>query len=256
MQKIVLFIEPNAFANVFPFATPSKIGNLFMNRFSIDEDERSEILKIYELNLDSMSEWIYPIEGMKFREIIDDGVKTACNFGNNDLLTHFIFCSHFLVLSGCYRQLKDVILTKMGKYGMQSSILTLLDIERKNLITKEKMKAAYKGKLKNDEDWAYYEGSINDDLESFLNIIQQRELCLFKYAVECFHLPKLSKDELKLVEEKNREHMMTYWYKWNADVDQEEMKKSDSKDKYVHTQCLRWTVHLDASSASNDSKVL
>ena len=45
MQKIVLFIEPAAEA----WNTPSKIGNLFMNRFGIDEDAKHEILKIYHL---------------------------------------------------------------------------------------------------------------------------------------------------------------------------------------------------------------
>ena len=45
MQKIVLFIEPSGNA----FETPLKIGNLFMNRFAVDEDAASEILKIFEL---------------------------------------------------------------------------------------------------------------------------------------------------------------------------------------------------------------
>ena len=45
MQKIVLFIEPAVKA----YDTPSKIGNLFMNRFGIDEDAKHEILKIYHL---------------------------------------------------------------------------------------------------------------------------------------------------------------------------------------------------------------
>ena len=45
MQKIVLFIEPNERAH----ETPLKIGNLFMNRFAVDEDAASEILKIFEL---------------------------------------------------------------------------------------------------------------------------------------------------------------------------------------------------------------
>ena len=44
-QKIVLFIEPAVKA----WSTPSKIGNLFMNRFGIDEDAKHEILKIYHL---------------------------------------------------------------------------------------------------------------------------------------------------------------------------------------------------------------
>ena len=42
-QKIVLFIEPAEIA----WHTPSKIVNLFMNRFGVDEDANHEILKIY-----------------------------------------------------------------------------------------------------------------------------------------------------------------------------------------------------------------
>ena len=45
MQKIVLFIEPQEFKH----STPLKIGNLFMNRFGIDEDGSHEILKVYHL---------------------------------------------------------------------------------------------------------------------------------------------------------------------------------------------------------------
>ena len=56
-QKIVLFIEPTENA----YNKPSKIGNLFINRFAIDEDAKNEILKIYQLEntlwdlLDSLS---------------------------------------------------------------------------------------------------------------------------------------------------------------------------------------------------------
>ena len=45
MQGIVLFIEPHDDA----FHTPFKIGNLFMNRFAIDEDAGFEILNVLEL---------------------------------------------------------------------------------------------------------------------------------------------------------------------------------------------------------------
>ena len=47
-QKIVLFIEPSYKA----YENHSKIGNLFMNRFAIDEDANNEILKIYQLEND------------------------------------------------------------------------------------------------------------------------------------------------------------------------------------------------------------
>ena len=45
MQKIILFIEPNDDA----FMTPAKIGDIFMNRFAIDENASCEILKKFEL---------------------------------------------------------------------------------------------------------------------------------------------------------------------------------------------------------------
>ena len=45
MQKFALFIEPFDEA----WFTPLKIGNLFMNRFAVDEDAAFEILKIFEL---------------------------------------------------------------------------------------------------------------------------------------------------------------------------------------------------------------
>ena len=49
-QKIVLFIEPFDDACL----TPLKIGNLFMNRFAVEEDAASEILKILELEKTSL----------------------------------------------------------------------------------------------------------------------------------------------------------------------------------------------------------
>ena len=95
-------------------------------------------------------------------------------------------------------KLKEIILTKMRKYGIQSSLLTMFWIQRLNLVTKEKIKKAAEGKLKNDEEWENYDGSINDDLESFLiNLQNQKEV---KYeSVESFFTPKLTNEELKLI---------------------------------------------------------
>ena len=50
MQKIILFVEPTDDA----FMTPAKVGNMFINRFAIDENSASEILNIFELAKTSM----------------------------------------------------------------------------------------------------------------------------------------------------------------------------------------------------------
>jgi len=143
----------------------------------------------------------------------------------------------------------------MRKYGIQSSILTMLNMLRYYLVTKEKVKKAYKGELKNDEDWEDYEGSINDDLEKFfINLQNQKEVK--KEGVLSFFTPKLTNEEFKLVQKGNKEHLETYaeyFVNGNPDVDVEEMKKSDSKSKYVHGRCHRWTISLTLDEADSET---
>ena len=65
MHKIVIFIETTSAA----YETPTKIGNIFMNRVAIDEDAEVEILKIcyLEHNLfESTNSNFTPEEGLDF----------------------------------------------------------------------------------------------------------------------------------------------------------------------------------------------
>ena len=120
-------------------------------------------------------------------------------------------------------------------------------MERKNLITKEKQKQAYLGKLKHDWDWSYYGGSINDDLESLVTRLQDHNLTKNETAYS-FFLPKLTDAELKLVQQKDEKHLDSYAHAY-PDINTEEMKKSDSRDKYVHCVCSRMTRVLTLDSA-------
>ena len=189
-------------------------------------------------------------------DVIDNGVKCISDFGEDDLMPHFIYCGfEYFVYKEQTRKLRRMFLTKMRKYGIQSSILTMLYMRRLKLVTKEKVKKAAEGKLKNEPAWA--KESINDHLERFLiNLQKQKEV---KYEhVYSFFTPKLTNEELKLVEEANKEHLKTYLL-WeddvnglNPDVDVEEMKKSDSKSKYVHGRCWRKTIPLTLATEKSD----
>ena len=110
--------------------------------------------------------------------------------------------------------------------------------------------------MKNDFDWKYDEGSINDDLEEFfINLRNQKEVK--EEEVFSFFTPKLTNEELKLVQEGNEEHLKTYWDYYdgkNPDVDVEEMKKSDSKSKYVHGGCLRKTIPLRLDTSEDEDQ--
>ena len=147
----------------------------------------------------------------------------------------------------------------MKKFGIQSSMLTMFYMHRRYLITKEKVKEASEGKLKDEFEWKDEQLSINDDLEMFLaNILNCRRIAkelkprsegkrMVEENVYSFFTPKLTEEELKLVEDKNEDHLKTYRYYdggYNPDVSAEEMKKSDSKSKYVHARCRRLTYSL------------
>ena len=72
-------------------------------------------------------------------------------------------------------------------------------------------------------------------------------------------MPKLTEKELELVEEKNELHLATYfrqYLKRNPDVDPGEMKRSDSRSKYVHGQCLRETIHLTIESNTRKKYII
>ena len=184
-----------------------------------------------------------------FLDIIDAGVKTMVYFGTNNMMPHFIYCNHGFASSfdGGFQNLTGIILRIMREYGIQSSILTTVSMDRLRIITKEKAKQVAEGKLKNEYYWRHYKGSINDDLDLFINNLQNSNE-VDDEDVQSFCTPKLTKEELKLVEEKNKEYMMTYLSEFDADVDVGEMKNSDSKDKYVHFYCRRTTVNLTLES--------
>ena len=141
----------------------------------------------------------------------------------------------------------------MRKYGIQTAILTMLCMYRKNLVIKEKVKRVSEGKLKNESEWEDYEESIHDDLETYFENLQGRNE-IKNEVVRSFFLPKLTEEEQRMVEEKNKLQLATYYHYYfhkNPDVRPEEMKLSDSKSKFVHGRCLRITEHLALESTKD-----
>ena len=167
-------------------------------------------------------------------------------------MPHFIYCGeHYGQFqwgdnSTTSAKLKDIILTKMRKFGIQSSIVSHLHMMRLRLVTKEKAKKGQNGEMRDDEGRVYNAGSINDDLERFLrNLQNQTEVK--EEVVRSFFTPKLTNEEMKLVQEGNRKHLSSYVDTFNyenPDVGFEEMEQSNSNSKYVHGFCWRRTFPL------------
>ena len=183
------------------------------------------------------------IKELNDANIIDTGMKSILDFEKEELVPHFIYCGlHYFWIE---KRLKEIFLAKMEQYGVKFAILTRLTMWRRHLVTKETVKKAYQGKLKNDLDWKQYKGSIHDDLETFFNNLQDRKKII--EVVLSFFTPKLTEEELKLVEKRNEQHLSTYIDYFdgnNPDVDVEEMKKSDSPSKFVKAACWRETTLL------------
>ena len=182
---------------------------------------------------------------------IDAGVKFISDFQAADVIVHFIYCGYLqLIREESRNRLEEIFRTKMKTCGIKSAILTKLGMWRQELVTKEKVKQAYEGKLKNEKGWRIYEGSIHDDLETFFVDLQNQKK-IKNETVLSFFTPKLTEKELKLVQEKNVQHLVTYSKHFigrDPDVDAEEMKKSDSKSKYVKGTCRRDTTRLALES--------
>jgi len=113
-------------------------------------------------------------------------------------------------------------------------MVTKIHLERMELITKEKMESYCKG------EWPEKD-SVNDDLESFFENIR-----LGKEPDEdviTYFLPKLTKEELKLVERRDTSYLETFYMDrfGKADVDETEMMLSESDSKYLYGYSWRET---------------
>ena len=90
----------------------------------------------------------------------------------------------------------------------------------------------------------YAKLSVNDDLESLFRDLQLGSKP--DDSVPTYFLPKLTKKELKLVERKDSNYFRKFWYKESAvDVDENEMKASESDSKYVHVWGNRTTSMIE-----------
>ena len=141
--------------------------------------------------------------------------------------------------------LRSFILKGMKKNNIKTVMVTRINMRRWNLITKERMENFCNGK-------EYEKDSVNDDLENLLNDIQ-----LYNEPdghVYTYFLPKLTREELGLVERKDEDFMKTFGEGMDADVDKAEMMLSESDSKFVRGWGRRETFTIENSLAEELSE--
>ena len=148
---------------------------------------------------------------------------------------HFVYAGRYY---SDYNEdvLRSFILKGMKKNNIKKVMVTRIHMWRDKLITKESMENFCNGK-EDEKD------SVNDDLENLFNDIQ-----LGKEPdddVYTYFLPKLTREELGLVERKDEDFMKTFGYGMDADVDKAEMMLSESDSKFVYGWGRRRTFTIE-----------
>ena len=151
-------------------------------------------------------------------------IESALRTNSKKLETHFVFASHYYFREDTFR---SFILDGMKKYKIKPVMVTIIDMWRSRLITKEAMDNICKRQV-----------SVYDDLDSLFE-----DLRLGKQPLEhalTFFLPKLTEEELKAVERKDPTYLETLFHplKNYAVKLEAQMKLSESDSKFV--KALGW----------------
>ena len=156
------------------------------------------------------------------------------------LKTHFVYAGDYYAVDYNVSKLNTLILKGIKKYNIRKAMLTIISMSRLSLITKEGMEDKCMDK---DEE----RQSINDDLESLFQDLQLGSEP--DYFVSTYFLPKLTEEELKLVERDDSTYTRTFLNR--TDLDENEMKASVSDSKYVNTFCERETFAIENPSLNS-----
>ena len=128
-------------------------------------------------------------------------------------------------------------------------MVTNIDMWRTKLITKEEWQEKYYGRnIKGDTARVSIKGdtnrnySVNDDLESFFEDLRLR--IEPNETVEFNFLPRLTEEEMELVERKDTSYLASFIFN-NPDVIEADMKLSESDSKFVEGRGWRKTFTIE-----------
>ena len=153
---------------------------------------------------------------------------------------------HFVFAVGCYTTIyRDAMrLSSFIHDGMKQMrnieevMVTVLNMKRVRLITNEAMTTK-----------AIKEVSITDDLQSLfedLRLGKERAEWIHGLIFFTYFLPKLTDEEMRLVDRKDTSYFETFSFA-DPDVDEAEMKLSESDSKFLHGRGSRSTFTISRS---------
>ena len=163
-------------------------------------------------------------------EVIDSAFeKIVDNQKTKKLKIHFLFALNLSIINN-ESLCRSIVLKAMKKYKIRSVMATVICMEKNLLITTEDIEDRCVGR------------TFNDDLESAFDDLRFGKKP--DEFADTYFLPKLTHQELKLVERKDLRYMKSFSYGENADVPEAKMKLSESDSKFVYAFGIRETFSI------------
>ena len=138
----------------------------------------------------------------------------------------------------------------MKKYQIKTVMMSIIYMKKNRLITKEKMISYCKGENE------IHQMSINDDLEAMFEDLKLGERP--SYSNQTYFLPKLTEHEMALAETADKNYFQTFYDgvygAKNPDVNEDEMRMSESKSKFIHGDCQRKTYRIGINVWERNTK--
>ena len=242
MQNLIFLTEPPSDA----WNTSSKAGKMCLNRLCIAEDAAFELSGVYcfaKYFFQIYYDYFYNVQKKCFNEKnIDSAFREILTNKTKERKIHFI-CT---VGWSSSDTLRSFILKGMKKCKIRSVMVTFFHMERRNLITKEKMESHCNGG-ETTKRGEILKNSVNDDLDVFFEDLRLGNEP--EERVDTYFLPKLTQEELELMERKDESYRDTfnfpfiYWE--DEDVSDSEMKMSESDSKFVRGLGKRKTFTIE-----------
>ena len=165
-------------------------------------------------------------------EVISSALKTNSESEARGLKLHIIYAGDYYLKHE--EILRFVIRKGMKKYKLKSVMVTSINMWRQTITTKEFVEMIF-------QDNVARKGSVNDDLESFLEDLRLGEEP--DEAVSTYYFPKLTEAELELVERKDKSYLRTF-LKRNPQVTKSEMMLSETDSQFVYGLSRRKTFTI------------
>ena len=158
--------------------------------------------------------------------------------GFNDETVHFIWAGSEALSDVFQAEIIHIFYKVMIEHGIDKPfMITFLGGYRSKCKTKEDFEADFNSR---------YSDSIGDNFENFITDLKNNKYGFQNAGLDsmdssyCFHYAMLTGQEEKDLQNPDSDLLLTFQSK-NPDVPKTEMAKSDSKHKYVHSECTRVT---------------